>query len=97
MENTNMTLVAAILVVGLLVGSGVGYYMSEPVETTSQPQTQIPPTYNPQPVQPSGQTYATKEDVVGLYTLVYGAIGASLVAALASIVSLMQISRRLAG
>jgi hypothetical protein len=33
----------------------------------------------------------------GLSTLVYGAIGASLVAALAAIVSLMQISRRIAG
>jgi hypothetical protein len=33
----------------------------------------------------------------GLTTLVYGAIGASLVAALAAIVSLMQISRRIAG
>ena len=28
MENTNMTLVAAVLVVGLLVGAGVGYYMA---------------------------------------------------------------------
>jgi outer membrane murein-binding lipoprotein Lpp len=33
----------------------------------------------------------------GLTTLVYGAIGAALVAALAAIVSLMQISRRIAG
>jgi len=33
----------------------------------------------------------------GLTTLVYGAIGASLVAAIAAIVSLMQISRRIAG
>jgi len=33
----------------------------------------------------------------GLTTLVYGAIGASLVAALAAIVSLMQISKRIAG
>jgi hypothetical protein len=33
----------------------------------------------------------------GLSTLVYGAIGASLIAALAAIVSLMQISRRIAG
>jgi uncharacterized protein YoxC len=33
----------------------------------------------------------------GLTTLVYGAIGASLVAALAAIVALMQISRRIAG
>jgi ABC-type branched-subunit amino acid transport system substrate-binding protein len=28
MENTNMTIVAAVLVVGLLVGAGVGYYMA---------------------------------------------------------------------
>jgi branched-chain amino acid transport system substrate-binding protein len=28
MENTNMTLVAAVLIVGLVVGAGVGYYMA---------------------------------------------------------------------
>jgi outer membrane murein-binding lipoprotein Lpp len=38
-----------------------------------------------------------KSAATGLTTLVYGAIGASLVAALAAIVSLMQISRRIAG
>jgi hypothetical protein len=38
-----------------------------------------------------------QEAASGLTTLVYGAIGASLVAALAAIVSLMQISRRIAG
>ena len=32
MEETDMTLVAAVLVVGLLVGAGTGYYMA-PVET----------------------------------------------------------------
>jgi uncharacterized protein YoxC len=37
------------------------------------------------------------EAASGLTTLVYGAIGASLIAALAAIVSLMQISRRIAG
>ncbi len=37
------------------------------------------------------------EAASGLTTLVYGAIGASLVAALAAIISLMQISRRIAG
>ena len=39
----------------------------------------------------------TDSKVGGLSTLVYGAIGASLIAALAAIVSLMQISRRIAG
>ncbi|MBU0846438.1 hypothetical protein KKH23_04560 [Patescibacteria group bacterium] len=38
-----------------------------------------------------------QEAATGLTTLVYGAIGASLVAALAAIVSLMQISKRIAG
>jgi hypothetical protein len=38
-----------------------------------------------------------KSAASGLSTLVYGAIGASLIAALAAIVSLMQISRRIAG
>ena len=36
-----------------------------------------------------------RETTDGLTTLVYGAIGASLIAALAAIVSLMQISRRI--
>jgi uncharacterized protein YoxC len=39
----------------------------------------------------------TGQQTSGLTTLVYGAIGAALVAALAAIVSLMQISRRIAG
>ena len=39
----------------------------------------------------------TQRQTSGLTTLVYGAIGASLIAALAAIVSLMQISRRIAG
>ena len=38
-----------------------------------------------------------QQQTSGLTTLVYGAIGASLIAALAAIVSLMQISRRIAG
>jgi len=38
-----------------------------------------------------------KSAASGLTTLVYGAIGASLIAALAAIVSLLQISRRIAG
>jgi len=40
---------------------------------------------------------ATQRQTSGLQGLVYGAIGASLIAALAAIVSLMQISRRIAG
>jgi hypothetical protein len=40
---------------------------------------------------------AARDAANGLTTLVYGAIGAALVAALAAIVSLMQISRRIAG
>ncbi len=42
-------------------------------------------------------TEGAKTAATGLTTLVYGAIGASLIAALAAIVSLMQISRRIAG
>jgi methyl-accepting chemotaxis protein len=38
-----------------------------------------------------------QQSASGLTTLVYGAIGASLIAALAAIVSLMQISKRIAG
>ena len=40
---------------------------------------------------------AAKDAANGLTTLVYGAIGAALVAALAAIVSLMQISKKIAG
>ncbi len=40
---------------------------------------------------------AARDAANGLTTLVYGAIGAALVAALAAIVSLMQISKRIAG
>ena len=40
---------------------------------------------------------ANRQQTSGLTGLVYGAIGASLIAALAAIVSLMQISRRIAG
>ncbi len=92
MEEANMTLVAAVLVVGLLVGAGTGYYMAP-----SEPKTQTPPTYNQPQVQPEAKNYATKADLLELTMLVYGAIGASLIAALAAIVSLMQISRRVAG
>ncbi len=52
MENTNMTTVAAVMVIGLLVGAGVGYYMGEthlhqrPVETeTTTPATPVNPDY----------------------------------------------------
>ena len=50
MEETNMTLVAAMLVVGLLVGAGVGYFMA-PVEVidepTQTPQQEIIHSYEP--------------------------------------------------
>lgn len=39
MEGTNITLLAVMLVVGLLIGAGVGYYMA-PVEITDEVITQ---------------------------------------------------------
>jgi len=45
MESANMTLVTAILVVGLLVGAGVGYYMAP--ETVEVPSTPVAPIEEP--------------------------------------------------
>jgi len=46
METSNMTLVAAVLVVGLMVGAGVGYYMA-PAEIIVE-KTQAPTYTQPQ-------------------------------------------------
>jgi hypothetical protein len=92
MEMKSNTLTIVLLVVGLVVGAGAGYFLTptEIVEQTSQPQ---PSTTYIQPTQP--QQDQVLNEVRGLVSLVYGAIGAALVAALASILTLMQVSRRL--
>ena len=82
-------------IVALIIGSVIGYFCYPAPKKDVAPG---PSPYN-QPTQPTqpAQNYATKEQVDGVITLVYGAIGASLVAALASIVCLMQVSKTIGG
>ena len=103
----SQTMLAVLLVVGLVVGGGIGYFMA-PSSDGSNYDAGYQEGYNDgydaadsswgiDPPDDFSEQYATKDDVGGLTTLIYGAIGASLIAALASIVSLMQISRRIGG
>lgn len=81
---TGMRMFLAYFILALVIGGGIGYYLA------------------PEKV---GYTYPTlteetehahiHEEVEGLTTLVYGAMGSSLIAAFAAIVSLMQVSRRM--
>lgn len=84
-DSEQKTMMAVLLVVGLTIGAGIGYFMAPVKETTVFETVQT-------------QTTATTPEILdrldGLTTLVYGAIGASLIAALAAIVSLMQVSRQ---
>ena len=68
----------------LVIGAGIGYYLApEEVGYTYPPQTE--------------ETELTHihEEVKGLTILIYGAIGASLIAALAAVVSMMVVYRRM--
>jgi hypothetical protein len=100
-------MLAVLLVVGLVVGAGIGYFMA-PSETDEQAYNRgydegyddgsasSAPVWGSDPPDDfTDSQSATKNEVQGLYTLLYGAIAASLIAALASIVSLMQISNAL--
>jgi len=103
MAQSNQTKMAVLLVVGLVIGVGAGYMLA-PTEGSYYPR---PPSYTTgydlgwkdgfadgkASVDPIGSS-DIEDKVDSLTTLVYGAIGASLIAALAAIVSLMQISRR---
>ena len=76
-ENTMIVL----LVVGLVIGAGIGWMLAPSGETIIYSEDPNPET-----------THATSVGLNAVATLVYGAIGASLVATLASIVTLMQVS-----
>ena len=108
MSQNSQTMLSVLLVVGLVVGAGVGYFMapSEYTDGSGSYQTGYDTGYEKgfsdgqSSRQSSFGSYDSsqiEESISGLTTLVYGAMGASLIAALAAIVSLMQISRRFAG
>ncbi len=111
LENSQ-TMLVVLLVIGLAVGAGAGYFMGPGGDDnsehwydsgydagfiTGQTSAVIPWGSDPPDDFSNTDIRDLKDDVSGLYTLVYGAIGASLIAALAAIVSLMQTSRQLAG
>ena len=98
-STTKMTV---LVIVGLLIGVGVGYMLAPRKETSYGSSYQIGYdegfedgfTEGKSSIDTADST-GIEEKVEGLTTLVYGSIGASLIAALAAIVSLMQISRRI--
>lgn len=81
-QSTILTLV--LIIIGPFIGASIGYFAA--------PRKNIDTGYSPQEPQYS-QTL--EEKIERLIILIYAAIGASLVSALAAIVSLMQLSRRL--
>jgi len=103
MAQNNQKMMVVLLVVGLVIGVGAGYMLA-PKGGSFYPR---PPSYTTgydfgwkdgfadgkASVDPIGSS-DIEDKVDSLTTLVYGAIGASLISALAAIVSLMQISRR---
>ena len=105
MAQSNQTKMAVLLVVGLVIGAGVGYMLAPKGGEGDYPR---PPSYTTgyddgwRNGFADGKASADlivssdiEEKVDGLTTLVYGAIGASLISALAAIVSLKQISTRM--
>lgn len=100
MENRPATTMAVILIVGLVVGIGFGYFIAPTVDQGSSAyrlgyDEGFEDGYTEG--QKSTGTAGSQEvldSLTGLVTLVYGAIGASLIAALAAIVTLMEISKR---
>jgi hypothetical protein len=98
METKGNTLAIVLLVVGLVVGAGAGFFLTPSESSNTAPQSQpsqIQPI-QPQPTQPTQQG-AVEEKLNSIETLILAGIGAALVSALASIVTLMQISRRFSG
>lgn len=100
METRPATTMTAILIIGLIIGIGIGYLMTPTVDQGSSAyrlgyDEGFEDGYTEG--QKSTGTAGSQEvldSLAGLVTLVYGAIAASLIAALAAIVSLMQVSRR---
>ena len=92
---------AILLVIGVIVGAGVGYFLapggvdigSSPYKTGYNEGYDDGYDQGQQKVDIATEDQDFAEEVTGLTTLVYGAIGASLLAALAGIVTLMQVSR----
>ena len=91
-----------LLIVGLLIGVGMGYMLAPRKETGYGSSYQIGYDEGFEDGFTEGKSSISTTDSIGieakvdgLTTLIYGAIGASLISALAAIVSLMQISRRI--
>lgn len=89
-EINKLTLIIVFLI-GLILGGGVAY-MAFPPQRTVIEKVEVPVSDPGDPV----TVEKLREELSGLTTLIYGAIGASLLSALAAIVSLMQISRSIA-
>ena len=101
MERNTTTKKFVLLIVGLLIGVGIGYQLAPGKETGYGSSYQIGYDEGFEDGFTEGKSSISttdsigiEEKVDGLTTLVYGAIGASLISALAAIVALMQISRR---
>lgn len=97
-------MLAVLLIVGLVIGAGAGYFLA-PRNESDYSSSSYTTGYDDgwevgfadgKASVASEDTPDIEEEVAGLITLVYGAIGASLIAALAAIVTLMQVSRRIA-
>ncbi len=102
MESNTSTKMAVLLIVGLVIGVGAGYMMAPREESGYGSSYKIGYDEGFEDGFAEGKSSISttdstgiEEKVDGLTTLVYGAIGASLIAALAAIVSLMQISQRM--
>lgn len=102
MEQRKYTMLSILLVVGLVIGAGAGYLLrggSNPDYTSSSYITGYDDGWEVGFA--DGKASVAPEEVPDIedslstvITLIYGAIGASLIAALAAIVTLMQVSRR---
>ena len=93
---------AVLLVVGLVIGVGAGYMLAPKEESGYGSSYDIGYDEGFEDGFTEGKSSVSATDSTGIeekldsvITLVYGAIGASLIAALAAIVSLMQISRHM--
>lgn len=78
------------LLIGIIVGAGAMYMCIPTNQKTVVETVEVFVTEPGDPV----TVGELQEQTLGLTTLIYGAIGASLIAALAAIVTLMQISQR---
>ncbi len=97
MSGSSNNMLAALLVVGLMIGAGLGYFMAPDVDQGSSPyKAGYNEGYDDGYAQGQESTGIVTEDqdITTVITLIYGAIGASLIAALVAIVTLMEVSRR---